>query len=90
MLSRLAHASFHKNLQWNLENLSVAFVVVAVYWFLFLLGSGNWIPLRGITQIPGLAITPRAEACVGQGVLVRHPCIEHAFSEALQIFHLKL
>ena len=87
MLSRLAHASFHKNLQWNLENLSVAFVVVAVYWFLFLLGSGNWIHLRGITQIPGLAITPRAEACVGQ---VRHHCIEHAFSEVLQILHLKL
>ena len=45
---------------------------------------------QGITQILGLAITPRAEACIGQGVLVRQHCIEHAFSEALQILHLKL
>ena len=29
---------------------------------------------QGITQTPGLAITPIAEACVGQGALVNHHC----------------
>lgn len=28
----------------------------------------------GITQTPGLAITPIAEACIGQGALVSHHC----------------
>ena len=29
---------------------------------------------QGITQTPGLAITPIAEACIGQGALVNHHC----------------
>ena len=44
---------------------------------------------QGITQTPGLAITPIGEACTGQGALVNHHC-DPQTSSGHQKWHLSV